>query len=146
MSDEALRNPSFLPTYVFDWGTIKWHVTPSAVPGATSSLGEVVLYPGQGHATHVHEAADEVLYVIEGEGVQTVGDDEGFPVRAGDAVWVPKNTWSAPVCIVAPRATWPNTRPHGQTPVHPDARRSSTPSVSASHGGEIPGGNRCQRH
>ncbi|KJL32164.1 cupin domain-containing protein [Microbacterium azadirachtae] len=92
MSIEALRSPRSLPTDVFDWGTIKWHVTPSTVPDATSTLGEVVIYPGQGHATHVHESADEVLYVIEGEGIQTVGDDDGFPIAAGDAIWVPKNT------------------------------------------------------
>lgn len=92
MSIDALRSPKALPTAVFDWGTIKWYVTPDAVPGASSTLGEVVIYPGQGHTTHVHEGADEVLYVIEGEGVQTVGDDESFPVSAGDAIWVPKGT------------------------------------------------------
>lgn len=86
------RIPADLPTMVFDWGTIKWHVTPDAVPGASSTLGEVVIYPEKGHDRHEHPGADEVLHVIEGEGRQTVGDGPEFPITAGDAIWVPKGT------------------------------------------------------
>ena len=83
------RTPTDLPTMVFDWGTIKWHVTPDSVPAATST---VVIYPEKGHDRHVHPDADEVLYVIEGEGRQTVDDGPEFTIRAGDAVWVPRAT------------------------------------------------------
>ena len=86
------RDPSTLPTMVFDWGSIKWHVTPDAVPGASSTLGEVVINPNKGHDRHEHPDADEILYVVEGEGRQTVGDDPEFMVRTGDAVWIPKGT------------------------------------------------------
>ncbi|OEV11728.1 cupin domain-containing protein [Streptomyces nanshensis] len=86
------REPSTLPTMVFDWGSIKWHVTPDAVPGASSTLGEVVINPDKGHDRHEHPDADEILYVIDGEGRQTVGDDPELTVRTGDAVWIPKGT------------------------------------------------------
>lgn len=86
------REPGTLPTMVFDWGSIKWHVTPDAVPGASSTLGEVVINPNEGHDRHEHPDADEILYVIDGEGRQTVGDDPEFTVRTGDAVWIPKGT------------------------------------------------------
>ncbi|WP_420000000.1 cupin domain-containing protein [Streptomyces boninensis] len=86
------REPDSLPTMVFDWGAIKWHVTPESVPQATSTLGEVVINPNKGHDRHEHPDADEILYVIEGEGVQTVGDDPAFTVKAGDAIWIPKGT------------------------------------------------------
>ncbi|MGW3956553.1 cupin domain-containing protein [Streptomyces sp. NPDC004752] len=86
------RNPDSVPTMVFDWGSIKWHVTPDTVPGASSTLGEVVINPNKGHDRHEHPDADEVLYVIEGEGRQTVGDTPEFTVRAGDAIWIPKGT------------------------------------------------------
>jgi len=88
----VLITPQSTPTAVFDWGTIKWFVTPDSVDGAESTFGEVVIYPGQGHAPHTHEGAQEVLYVIAGEGVQTVGDGEAFPITAGDAVLVPRGT------------------------------------------------------
>lgn len=86
------RDPNLIPTMVFDWGSIKWHVTPDSVAGASSTLGEVVINPSKGHDRHEHPDADEILYVIEGEGRQTVGDDPEFAVRAGDAVWIPKGT------------------------------------------------------
>ena len=86
------REPHAVPTMVFDWGSIKWHVTPDAVPDASSTLGEVVINPGKGHDRHEHPDADEILYVIDGEGTQTVGDDPEFSVRTGDAVWIPKGT------------------------------------------------------
>lgn len=79
-------------TMVLDWGSIKWLVTPATIDGATSSLGEVVINPGKGHERHEHPSADEVLYVVEGTGRQTVGDGPEFDIVAGDAVWVPKGT------------------------------------------------------
>lgn len=86
------RTPHDLPTMMFDWGTIKWHVTPDTVSGASSTLGEVVIYPNKGHDRHEHPESDEVLYIIEGEGRQTVGDGAEFAVGAGDAVWIPRGT------------------------------------------------------
>lgn len=66
-------------------------MSPRDVDAATTALGEVVVNPRRGHERHVHENSDEVLYVIEGHGVQTVADSE-FPVGPGDAVWVPRGT------------------------------------------------------
>ena len=56
----------------FDWGSIKWFVTLYAIHGASSSLGEVIVSPGGGHARHNHPGADEVIYVVSGEGRQMV--------------------------------------------------------------------------
>lgn len=86
------RRPQDLPTMVFDWGSIKWFVSPTTVPGAPTSFGEVVINPERGHDRHEHPGADEVLYVIEGTGVQTVGDEPEFAISAGDAIWVPRGT------------------------------------------------------
>jgi oxalate decarboxylase/phosphoglucose isomerase-like protein (cupin superfamily) len=87
------RRPDEVPTRVFDWGTIKWLVTPHLDEGAGLTTGEVIVYPGQGHAPHVHPNEEEVIYVISGEGTQTVGDGaDPFPIKAGDAVYIPANT------------------------------------------------------
>ncbi|MET8866894.1 cupin domain-containing protein [Nonomuraea sp. NPDC004580] len=86
------RRPEDVPTMLFDWGSIKWHVTPATVPGASSTFGEVVINPDRGHDRHLHPASDEVLYIIEGEGRQTVGDEPEFAVTAGDAVYIPMGT------------------------------------------------------
>jgi oxalate decarboxylase/phosphoglucose isomerase-like protein (cupin superfamily) len=84
-----LIRPDDLATMTFDWGSIKWFVTPRSIDGAASSLGEVILNPGRGHARHNHPDAEEVIYVISGEGLQMVHDGEPFPIREGDAVHVP---------------------------------------------------------
>jgi oxalate decarboxylase/phosphoglucose isomerase-like protein (cupin superfamily) len=84
-----LIRPDDLATMTFDWGSIKWFVTPRSIDGASSSLGEVILNPGRGHARHNHPDAEEVIYVISGEGLQMVHDTEPFPIKEGDAVHVP---------------------------------------------------------
>jgi oxalate decarboxylase/phosphoglucose isomerase-like protein (cupin superfamily) len=81
--------PDDVETMSFDWGTIKWFVTPSAIAGAASTLGEVIILPGRGHERHNHPGAEELIYVVSGEGEQTVGDDPPFTIREGDVVHVP---------------------------------------------------------
>lgn len=92
-SAQAGRRPDEVPTRTFDWGSIKWLVTPHLDEGAGLTVGEVIINPGQGHAPHVHPNEEEVIYVVSGEGVQTVGDGtEPFPIREGDAVYIPADT------------------------------------------------------
>ncbi|KIR61423.1 MULTISPECIES: cupin domain-containing protein [Micromonospora] len=78
-------------TFSFDWGTMKWFVSPVTIPGAVNSQGEVIINPGQGHGRHLHAGADELIYVVSGAGVQTVGDDE-FAIAEGDMVYIPRGT------------------------------------------------------
>lgn len=88
-----LVTPGDVTTMTFDWGSIKWFVTPYVIQGARSSLGEVIVNPGKGHARHNHPDADEVIYVISGEGLQMVDDGAPFPIKEGDAVHIPKGVW-----------------------------------------------------
>ncbi len=79
-----------LTTDQFDWGIIKWLVTPDQEGGANHTLGEVVVLPGQGHDRHNHPDAEEVLYFLSGVGLQMVNDGEPYEVRAGDVIYIPK--------------------------------------------------------
>jgi len=88
------RTADDVSTRVFDWGTIKWLVTPHLDDGAGLTTGEVIVYPGEGHSPHRHPGEEEVIYVISGRGVQTVGegeDEERFPIGEGDVVYIPIN-------------------------------------------------------
>jgi oxalate decarboxylase/phosphoglucose isomerase-like protein (cupin superfamily) len=82
-------DPRSVPTQTFDWGAIKWLVTPDSTEGAGLTFGEVVLQPGRGHDRHNHPDAEEILYVLSGEGQQMLDDGEPFPVQAGDTIYVP---------------------------------------------------------
>jgi oxalate decarboxylase/phosphoglucose isomerase-like protein (cupin superfamily) len=101
-------DPNSLPTQTFEWGSIKWLVSPDSETGAGLTLGEVVLLPGQGHDRHNHPESEEVLYVLSGEGEQMVADEAPFPVQAGSTIYVPtavfhstRNTGWQPMRLLA---------------------------------------------
>ena len=88
-----LVDPAKLPTLTFDWGLIKPLVAKANTENTTMSVMHVVLLPGRGHDRHNHPDADEVLYILAGEGEQMVDDAPPFPVHAGQAVYIPTGVW-----------------------------------------------------
>jgi len=82
-------SPEDVETQVFDWGTLKWLSTPDVTSAKNFSAGVVQLNPGKGHERHNHPDSEEILYVVSGEGEQTVADDE-VEVAAGDVVHIPE--------------------------------------------------------
>ncbi|MGH3145693.1 MAG: cupin domain-containing protein [Rubrobacter sp.] len=82
-------DPDSVPTQTFEWGTIKWFVSPDVTEGAGLTFGEVVLLPGEGHDRHNHPDAEEILYVLSGVGEQVLDDGDPFEVKAGETVYVP---------------------------------------------------------
>jgi mannose-6-phosphate isomerase-like protein (cupin superfamily) len=61
------------------------------VYAATGAASTAVVYfevePGKRLAAH-HDGAEEILFIVQGEGVATIGDASG-PVRAGDLAVIP---------------------------------------------------------
>jgi oxalate decarboxylase/phosphoglucose isomerase-like protein (cupin superfamily) len=101
-------DPHAIPTQTFEWGLIKWLVSPETNEDAGLTFGEVVLLPGKGHDRHNHPESEEVLYVLSGEGEQMVNDGEPFQVKPGDAIYVPvgvfhstRNTGWEPMRLLA---------------------------------------------
>jgi len=101
-------DPNAIPTQTFDWGAIKWFVTPELTEGAGITFGEVVLQPGRGHDRHNHPESEEILYVLSGEGEQMLDDREPFEVKPGDTIYVPtgvfhstRNTGWEPLRLLA---------------------------------------------
>jgi len=82
-------DPSAVATHSFDWGVIKWFVSPDQTAGARITFGEVILLPGQGHVRHNHPQSEEILYVLSGIGEQMVDDKPPFAVRPGDTIYIP---------------------------------------------------------
>ncbi len=71
--------PRHIETQVFDWGRIQWMSEPRVTGAERFSAGVVTLEPGKGHQRHNHPGVEEILYVLEGEGMQMV--DDGGEVR-----------------------------------------------------------------
>ncbi len=79
----------------FDWGSLALTVGPE-VNGAKKFSGGVVDLPsGQGHTRHNHPGAEEIIFVISGEGEQMVEEPDGTPVTVkvgpGTTVFVPES-------------------------------------------------------
>jgi quercetin dioxygenase-like cupin family protein len=69
---------------------VRWLVTRETVGAEQSVFGVTYFPPGSHHDVHRHPHAEEVEYLIAGEGIARVGDDDVAMV-AGDAVFVPRD-------------------------------------------------------
>jgi len=67
-------------TQVFDWGRLAWLSEPRVTRADRFSAGVVTLEPGKGHDRHNHPGVEEILYILEGRGMQMVEED-GAPVE-----------------------------------------------------------------
>ncbi|MBD0282286.1 MAG: cupin domain-containing protein [Thermoleophilaceae bacterium] len=83
----------------FEWGLIKPLVATENTESPAMSLMHVVLLPGEGHERHNHPGSDEILYILSGRGEQMVDDADTFPVRAGQAVFIPKGAFHSTVNV-----------------------------------------------
>jgi len=102
--------PEQVETQVFDWGGIQWLSEPRVTGTERITAGVVTLEPGKGHQRHNHPGVEEILYVIEGEGIQMVdlGNEERQTVRAGTMIHIPAdiyhetiNTGDRPMILLA---------------------------------------------
>ena len=100
--------PNDVDAFGFDWGRLALTVAPEVNGAARFSGGVVDLPPGQGHARHNHPGAEEIIFVISGDGEQMIEDEMGNPivrqVGPGCTCYIPEsrfhstlNTGSAPM-------------------------------------------------
>ncbi len=85
-------NVDDVDTLVFDWGTIKWISEPKVTNAERFTTGLVNLDIGKGHNRHNHPGVEEIIYCMEGQGLQTVGREKKT-IRAGDMVHVPPGVY-----------------------------------------------------
>ena len=97
MAGKRFVRPDEVETQVFDWGPIKWLSEPRVTDADRFTAGVVLLAPGKGHTRHNHPGVEEILYVVSGQGIQMVEDEQGKPmrqeVRAGDMVHIPADVY-----------------------------------------------------
>ncbi len=94
-NDKYFVYPRDVDAFGFDWGQLALTVAPE-VNGASRFSGGVVDLPsGQGHARHNHPGAEEIIFVISGNGEQMVEDENGVAITRqvgpGCTVYVPES-------------------------------------------------------
>ena len=95
MPENNFVYPADVDAFGFDWGRLSLTVAPD-VNGATRFSGGVVDLPsGQGHARHNHPGAEEIIFVISGNGEQMVETPDGVPVTQqvgpGCTIYIPES-------------------------------------------------------
>ena len=95
MAENNFVYPADVDAFGFDWGRLSLTVAPE-VNGARNFSGGVVDLPsGQGHSRHNHPGAEEIIFVLAGDGEQMVEDENGVPVtqkvRAGCTIFIPES-------------------------------------------------------
>ncbi|MCA2434317.1 cupin domain-containing protein [Rhizobium johnstonii] len=110
VKDKYFIYPEDVSAFGFDWGKLSLTVAPE-INGASRFSGGVVELPsGEGHSRHNHPGAEEIIFVISGEGEQMVEDETGNPitrkVASGCTIYVPesrfhstKNTGGGPMLL-----------------------------------------------
>ena len=86
-----VMRPSEVPSEAYPWGNIQWLVSKQANGAGALTLGHTVVEPGGRNPLHRHPNCEEVLYVVSGEIEHIV---EGWPtvrMKAGEAIWIPRN-------------------------------------------------------
>ena len=73
-----------------DWGSLSWFTSRAQDNSETLTTGMCVLHPGMENGRHYHPNCEEVLHVLQGKILHTVGD-EGFEMSEGDTISLPLN-------------------------------------------------------
>ena len=92
MSISYFVTPDDVETQVFPWGNLNWLSEPRVTGTSNMATGYIRLLPGKGHDSHNHPNCEEVLYILEGKGMQTIElENETLKreVKKGDLVFVP---------------------------------------------------------
>ena len=81
-------------------------IDPENTPSQNLKMGHTTIYPTGSTTGHSHADMEEVYFVVSGEGVMQVGEDE-FSIRAGDGLYVPpgefhttRQTGNVPLTVV----------------------------------------------
>ena len=79
--DDAIHShivhPDDVRAYGFDWGQLALTVGPEINGAKNFSAGLVSLPAGEGHARHNHPDAEEIIFVVAGNGEQMIEDGSG---------------------------------------------------------------------
>jgi oxalate decarboxylase/phosphoglucose isomerase-like protein (cupin superfamily) len=94
---EKFVYPEDVSAFGFDWGRLSLTLAPEVNGAERFSAGVVDVKPGMGHERHNHPGAEEIIFVISGNGEQMVEDENGKPVTKkvgpGCTVYVPESRY-----------------------------------------------------
>ena len=70
-----------------DWGTLTW-LASKGISNSAVTVGRVTIKPGKSNPRHCHDTCEEVLYLLQGKLLHTIGEEK-VEMCAGDTLVVP---------------------------------------------------------
>lgn len=87
-------------TQVLPWGKLSWLSEPRVTGTNNMTTGIVTLNLGKGHDRHNHIGCEEILYVLEGEGDQTIeteGKVEKRKIEKSQLIFIPAGVYHSTI-------------------------------------------------
>jgi oxalate decarboxylase/phosphoglucose isomerase-like protein (cupin superfamily) len=75
-------------TLAFDWGTARMLNEPKVTGAQRHSFGLTEVRPGGGHERHNHPGAEQIIYLLVGEGEQMVDDQPAVKIGPGACIFI----------------------------------------------------------
>ena len=97
MKKQVVIHPHQVETIVTDWTTAKVMCGPTV--SNSQEMGAVALFfePGHGHSRHIHDDADQIIYVVSGQGEHIAESADGTSVTEkvgpGSLIYIPKGSY-----------------------------------------------------
>ena len=88
MNQETVLTAADATVQEFDWGELVWYANGKMGNSETMTFGRCVLKAGHANFRHSHPNCEEILHVLSGRIVHSLGDDT-FPMGPGDTVVIP---------------------------------------------------------
>jgi quercetin dioxygenase-like cupin family protein len=88
MLDFIITEHADLEPVVYDWGAVKWTANGDLVPGCEQSFGVVHILPGKTNPEHWHTAAEEIVFMLQGECDVRIGE-RTLKLRPGQTAYIP---------------------------------------------------------
>jgi quercetin dioxygenase-like cupin family protein len=85
-----ISRPADYKVEELDWGTLTWFTAKALGNSETMTIGKCLIKPGQSNPRHYHPNCDEVLHVLQGDIIHSLGDEE-VEMSAGDTISIPAN-------------------------------------------------------
>jgi quercetin dioxygenase-like cupin family protein len=74
---------------VYDWGAVKWVANHDVAPGCEQSFGLVHILPGKTNPEHWHTAAEELVFMLQGECEVHTENDKKIRIGPGQTLYIP---------------------------------------------------------
>lgn len=88
MAQEIVLPASEATVQEFDFGELVWYANGKIGNSETMTFGRAILKAGQANFRHYHPNCEEILHVLSGRIVHSLGD-ELYPMGPGDTIVVP---------------------------------------------------------